>query len=102
VPLLDDIGTTWDRAGNADSAIVYIERSLTTPYLGRLGLDASQRAMAHRRLGELYESKNDAANAARHYREFVRLWERADAQLQPKVAEIRRRLARLGDVERPR
>jgi pentatricopeptide repeat protein len=29
----DDIGLTWDRAGNADSAIVYLERYLTTPYM---------------------------------------------------------------------
>ena len=43
--------------------------------------------------------RGDAANAARHYREVVRLWERADPILQPKVAEVRRRLARLADVE---
>jgi tetratricopeptide (TPR) repeat protein len=95
----DDVGITWDRAGNADSAITWLERYMTTPNLNRLGNDASQRAPLHRRLGELYESKGDAANAARHYREFIRLWERADAPLQPKVAEVRRRLSRLGDVE---
>ncbi|HET9452893.1 MAG TPA: serine/threonine-protein kinase [Gemmatimonadaceae bacterium] len=97
--LYDDIGITWDRAGNADSAITYLERYMTTPYLGRLGMDASQRAILHRRLGELHESKGDAANAARHYREFLRLWERADPMLQPKVAEVRRRLSRLSSVE---
>jgi tetratricopeptide (TPR) repeat protein len=97
--IYDDIGITWDRAGNADSAITWLERYLTTPYLNRLGLDASQRAPLHRRLGELYESKGDAPNAARHYREFVRLWERADPMLQPRVAEVRRRLSRLGDTE---
>jgi hypothetical protein len=52
-----------------------------------------------RRLGELYESKGDATNAARHYRELVRLWERADPPLQPKVTEVRRRLSRLSNVE---
>ena len=96
----DDVGVTWDRAGNADSAITWLERYLTTPNLNRLGNDASQRAPFHRRLGELYESKGDAANAARHYREFIRLWERADPPLQPKVAEVRRRLSRLSDRER--
>jgi eukaryotic-like serine/threonine-protein kinase len=97
--LYDDIGETWARAGNADSAITWLELYLATPGFSRLSMDATQRAPIHRRLGELYESKGDAANAARHYREFVRLWERADAPLQPKVAEIRRRLSRLGDVE---
>jgi len=39
-------------------------------------------------------------NAARRYQEFVKLWERADPKLQPKVAEVRRKLSRLADVER--
>ena len=99
VCLYDDIGVTWDRAGNTDSAIVYLEKYMTTPYLSRLAMDATPRALLHRRLGELYESKGDATNAARHYREFVRLWERADPMLQPKVAEVRRRLSRLSSVE---
>jgi eukaryotic-like serine/threonine-protein kinase len=98
--LWDDIAETWVRAGNADSAIVYFEKYLTTPYMSRLGMEAPQRAIMHRRLGELYESKGDAANAARHYRAFIRLWENADARLQPKVAEVKRRLVRLADTER--
>jgi eukaryotic-like serine/threonine-protein kinase len=93
--LLDDIGWVWSRAGVADSAIHYWERFLETPYFGRQGLDANQRPLILRRLGELYEVKGDTANAVRRYREFVRLWERADARLQPKVAEVRRRLAAL-------
>jgi len=31
----------------------------------------------------------------------VNLWKNADAELQPRVAEVRRRLARLSDTERP-
>ena len=99
VCLLDEIATTWDSMGNADSAVFYFERYLTTPYLGRQGFDASQRALMVKRLGELYESRGDMANAVKRYREFVMLWERADPKLQPKVAEVRRKLSRLADVE---
>jgi tetratricopeptide (TPR) repeat protein len=97
--VLDDIGWAWSRAGIADSAIYYWERFLETPYYGRLFVDASQRALIVKGLGELYEAKGDRASAARRYREFVKLWERADPKLQPKVAEVRRKLSRLAGAE---
>jgi eukaryotic-like serine/threonine-protein kinase len=97
--VLDDIGWAYDRAGIPDSAIVYWERYLGTPYFGRMGMDAMQRPMVVRRLGDLYAAKGDATNAAKRYREFIELWERADARLQPQVAEVRRKLSRLADVE---
>ena len=97
--ILDEIGVTHHMAGRLDSAIVYIERHLSTPYYGRHAMDASQRAMLVRRLGELYEAKGDIPRAVGHYREFVSLWARADPPMQPRVAEVRRRLARLADTE---
>ena len=84
----------------ADSAIYYWERFLQTPYYGRHGFDGFQRPLILKRLGELYEAKGDVSNAARRYREFVKLWERADPMLQPKVAEARRKLAGLAGAER--
>jgi len=98
----DDIGWAWNQAGVADSAVYYFEKYLNTPYFGRQGMDASQRPLIVKRLGELYESKGDVPNAAKRYREFLELWENADPKLQPKVGEVRRKLARLADVERPR
>jgi tetratricopeptide (TPR) repeat protein/tRNA A-37 threonylcarbamoyl transferase component Bud32 len=95
----DDLGWIWNRAGVADSAIVWFERFLQTPYYGRFGMDATQRALIVKRLGELHESKGDATKAARRYREFIELWERAEPRLQPKVAEVRRKLSRLADTE---
>jgi eukaryotic-like serine/threonine-protein kinase len=95
----EDIGTTYDRAGVADSAIFYWEKYLATPYMNRQGFDASQKPMMLKRLGELYEAKGNATRAAEYYREFIRLWERADPELQPRVAEVRRRLSRLADTE---
>ncbi len=97
--VLDDIGGAWNQAGVADSAIYYWERYLNSPLMGRQGQDGAQRALMLKRLGELYEARGDVANAARRYREFVQLWERADPRLQPKVAEVRRKLSRLADVE---
>jgi hypothetical protein len=49
----------------------------------------------HKRLGELYEAKGDNAKAVSHYNAFVNLWQRADPDLQPKVAEVRARMERM-------
>ena len=100
VCMLDDIGTTWNAAGVADSAIYYWEKFLNTPFFGRQGLDAVQKPLILKRLGELYESKGDLANAARRYREFIDLWKNADPPLQEKVADAKYRLARLANVEK--
>ena len=48
-----------------------------------------------RRLGGLYEAKGDTARAIDRYERFVAIWQRADPELQPQVAEIRTRIARL-------
>lgn len=98
--VMDDVGLAWRSANVPDSAIYYWEKYLNTPYYGREGMDGSQAALMHKLLGELYETKGDLPNAAKHYREFVSRWERADPKLQPKVAEVRRRLSRVADVER--
>src|SRR5688572_12464984 len=89
------IGVAYDRANMADSAIASLERFISIPSPGRIGLDRWLLGPTHKRLGELYEAKGDNARAVSHYTEFVRLWERADPDMQPKVAEVRGRLDRL-------
>ena len=89
------IGMAYDRANMADSAIANLERYLATPSPGRAQLDRWLLAPAHKRLGELYEAKGDNAKAVSHYTAFVRLWERADPDMQPRVAEVRTRMERL-------
>jgi len=37
-----------------------------------------------------------------HYRAFIEQWKNADAELQPRVADARARLARLTPVEKAR
>jgi hypothetical protein len=61
--------------------------------------DAVVLAGIHKRLGELYEAKGENQKAASHYLAFIELWKNADPALQPKVAEVRQRLARLSNTE---
>ena len=89
------LGLSYDQANNADSAIANLERYLATPSGGRISLDQWLMAPTHKRLGELYEAKGDNAKAVSHYTAFVRLWEHADPDMQPKVAEVRARMERL-------
>jgi tetratricopeptide (TPR) repeat protein/tRNA A-37 threonylcarbamoyl transferase component Bud32 len=95
VCMLPQLATAYDLAGKSDSAIAVFERYVKTPDLGRTGSDGPYLAPTHKRLGELYEAKNDRTNALDHYDKFVELWKNADPELQPQVAEVRKRIARL-------
>jgi len=96
------LARAFDLAGMTDSAIVTFERYLATPYWLPIDLraDPTHLAGTYKRLGELYEAKGDRQKAASYYSKFIELWKNADPELQPKVAEVRRRLARLSDTER--
>ncbi|HLA89943.1 MAG TPA: protein kinase [Gemmatimonadaceae bacterium] len=98
-----NLARSFDAASQPDSAIAMYEEYLSTPYYQRFQapLDPVALPFIHRRLGELYEAKRNAAKAAEHYRAFIDLWKNADAELQPRVAEARRRLAKLTPVEKP-
>jgi tetratricopeptide (TPR) repeat protein len=99
-----DLARAFDAASQPDSAVAMYERYLTTPFYGRLNplLDPSALPFIHERLGQLYEGKGNTAKAAEHYRAFIELWKNADPELQPRVAEARRRLVKLTPVEKPR
>jgi tetratricopeptide (TPR) repeat protein len=97
---LAPLAYAYDLAGQSDSALAVFERYLNTPDAARLGTDAQYRAVSHKRLGELYEARNDTENALSHYLKFVDLWKNADPELQPRVTEVRARIARLRDRER--
>jgi tetratricopeptide (TPR) repeat protein len=89
----------FDAANQADSAIAYFERYLTTPSVSRAN-DALYLAGTYKRLGELYEAQGERAKAGSMYAKFVELWRDADPEVQPKVSEARERLARLRAAER--
>ncbi len=97
------LGRAFDKAGMADSAIVYYERVVSEPYPYRLStnIDPEYVPLFSRRLGELYQAKGDRMKAAAYYQKFVDLWAKAEPSLQPQVAEIRARIKRLADPEKP-
>jgi DNA-binding SARP family transcriptional activator len=71
-----------------------MERSLTTPDpFANTASTWDPRLLQE--LGELYEQKGDRTKALERYRTFVDLWQDADPELQPRVREIRERIARL-------
>ncbi|MCH7490159.1 MAG: protein kinase [Gemmatimonadetes bacterium] len=88
------LGLAFDRSGQVDSALAYYEEFLSTPYLFR-GRDPTRKAIVYRRLGSLYEERGDSEKAVEYYNRFVDLWAEADAELQPRVAEIRDRIVNL-------
>jgi tetratricopeptide (TPR) repeat protein len=100
--VLPDLGRAYDLSGNADSAIAAFSRFVDQH---RIAYDyvpvvaAEYSAGVYKRLGELYEAKGDREKAASYYTKFLEQWKNADPELQPKVADVRKRLARLSDTE---
>jgi tRNA A-37 threonylcarbamoyl transferase component Bud32/tetratricopeptide (TPR) repeat protein len=92
------LGRAFDLANMPDSAIAHFERYLAATYPGRLNLDQQYLPGVRKRLGELYEAKGDNQRAASNYIAFIDLWKNADPDLQPKVQDAKRRLARLKDI----
>src|SRR4029077_1610353 len=90
---LPQLAEVYDRQGQADSARALYERYVETPGLLRWRIDPAELAASYKRLGELYEARNDRKRAAGYYGKFVDLWKDADAELQPGVREVRARLA---------
>jgi len=100
--LLPDLARAYDLGGHADSALAVYARYVAESQFGRLASDALYLGPSLKRLGELYEQKGDRDNAAKAYARFIELWKNADAELQPHVAEARRRLEKLAPVEKAR
>ncbi|HEV8497147.1 MAG TPA: protein kinase [Gemmatimonadaceae bacterium] len=99
VCILPAMGQSYDLLGNADSTIAVFNRYLETPAPDRGFTDGMFMPGIHKRLGELYEAKGDRQQALTHYMKFADLWKNADPELQPKVAEVRAKIARLSRVE---
>jgi tetratricopeptide (TPR) repeat protein len=99
---LTNVLWTWALAGQADSAIVEYERYLKTPMGGRkrVGPDIFVPAAITEALAKMYDAKGNTERASSLYRDFIELWKNADPELQPRVAEARKRLAKLTPVEK--
>jgi tetratricopeptide (TPR) repeat protein/tRNA A-37 threonylcarbamoyl transferase component Bud32 len=92
---LFSLAEVYDRVGQPDSALVYYERYLVVPSLGRLSQDAQLLWMVYRRLGARYEERGDRQKAADYYGRFVDLWQNADPELQSYVRDAKAHLASL-------
>jgi tetratricopeptide (TPR) repeat protein len=90
---LPDLARAHEARGDTAAAIAAYEGYLTTPWFFRYEVDASELGFALKRLGELYEARGDRQKAAEVRTRLLTLWRRADAELQPIVADIRTRLA---------
>ncbi|HEY6827107.1 MAG TPA: hypothetical protein VI259_09620, partial [Gemmatimonadaceae bacterium] len=99
-----DLGRVFDAARMPDSAAFYFERYLATPYAFKLfsEMDPVRLPAIRERLGQLYESMGKTDKAVENYSAFIELWKNAEPELQPRVADARKRLARLTPVEKGR
>jgi len=90
-----NLGRAFDLANQPDSAIAELEAYLRIPYDSRSDDDQFVLAGTHKRLGELYDAKGDREKAISHLTKFIELWKDADPELQPAVADAKRRLTKL-------
>jgi tetratricopeptide (TPR) repeat protein len=97
-----DRGLAFDRAGQADSALVHFQRWADAgENIWEAAVYIESTPLAYFRMGELYQQKGEREKAKDFYGRFTELWREADAELQPKVKEAKRRLAEL-TAETPR
>ncbi len=96
---LFEIGQAFDRMGQPDSALATYEAFATTPDIGPAGRQYNF-PRTYRRLGELYEGKSNKEKALEYYGKFTALWKDADAELQPQVQDVKKRMAALAGEPR--
>jgi tetratricopeptide (TPR) repeat protein len=90
-----NVGRAFDLANEPDSAIAELEAFTDNHWYSRMDADANALAGVHKRLGELYDAKGDRERAISHLSTFVELWKNADPELQPAVADAKRRIKAL-------
>ena len=96
--VLPDLARAYEVAGKPDSAIATYERYVSAPWQRRFETDAVELGFAMKRLGELYQQQNERSKAAAQYTALLKLWRGADAELQPLLADVRRRLEKTDDA----
>jgi tetratricopeptide (TPR) repeat protein len=88
------IGQAFERMGQKDSALAAYEKYALDQIYWGIG-QGVELAPTYVRLGELYEERGDRQRALEYYGKFVDMWKKADPELQPRVADVRRRIAEL-------
>ena len=90
--VLPDLARAWEARGSTPAAIETWERYLATPWLFRYEADAVELGLGLKRLAELYDARGDRSRAADARTRLLALWRRADAELQPLLADVRTRV----------
>jgi tetratricopeptide (TPR) repeat protein len=96
---LVQIGEAFERLGQADSALAAYQYYADHQMYWFIGQEVDL-ARTLIRMGELYEQRGDRARALEAYQRFLDMWEQADPELQPRVAEIRKRVGELAGEPR--
>jgi DNA-binding SARP family transcriptional activator/tetratricopeptide (TPR) repeat protein len=99
---LPDLARARDAKGDADGAIKAYERYLSTPWPFRYEVDAYELEPALERLAELYDAHGERNRALETRTRLLALWRRADATLQPVLADVRTRSRSLTDELEPK
>jgi DNA-binding SARP family transcriptional activator/TolB-like protein len=86
---LPDLGRAYEAEGKLRAATTVYERYLTTPWFLRWEIDALELGPVLQRLAALYDAGGERERAAAARAQLVQLWRRADAELQPAVAQAR-------------
>ncbi len=94
-----EIGTAFERLNQPDSALAVYEEFVTRPIYWEMG-QRHTLPIVLGRLAELHEARGNKSSALEYYGRLVDLWDGADEELQPRVAEYRRRIARLAGEPR--
>ena len=85
------MGAMHERAGRPDSAVAWMERTLTSPSLGEF--DGLFLPAAKRRLAELYDARGDLRSAIRYYEAFLADWSMPEPAQEPVVRAVKERVA---------
>ena len=90
------LAQSFERAGMADSTLVYAQQWADGgENAWEAGIYDLNPPLAYIKLGELYEARGERTKAVDYYGRFTSLWREADPEFQPKVKDIRRRIAEL-------
>jgi len=90
-----NVARVFDRMGREDSTLAYFQAYMAEPPGRRDNADWYALPVVEKRLGELYDTRGDTANAVKHYGAFTELWKNADPDLQPVVETVKKRMGEL-------
>ncbi|HEU4721940.1 MAG TPA: BTAD domain-containing putative transcriptional regulator [Gemmatimonadaceae bacterium] len=87
--VLPDLARAYEADGKTRAATAVYERYVTTPWFWRYETDALELGPALEKLASLYDAAGERGKAQGARTRLVQLWRRADAELQPVVAQAR-------------